>query len=204
MAENQRKDEARAKSRQEDLILISRALENDQSAYQTLMEKYRRLVQNLVYKMISNKDDVDDLTQEAFIKAFNSLEKFDREYAFSTWLYKIASNNCIDYIRKKKLNTFSLDKEISHTDEDLRFEIPDEDFKPDRSIIQNQRTVFLKKAIDSLPAKYRKVILLRHKEEMDYEEIAKTLGVPIGTVKAHLFRARELLNRYLKNKIQHY
>lgn len=204
MAENLRKDEARALSKQEDLTLISRALENDQSAYQSLMKKYQRLVQNLVYKMISNKDDVEDLTQEAFIKAFNSLEKFDREYAFSTWLYKIASNNCIDYLRKKKLNTFSIDKEISQSDEDLRFEIPDEDFKPDRDIMQNQRTIFLQKAIDSLPAKYKQVILLRHKDEMEYEEIAKALGVPIGTVKAHLFRARELLNRYLRNKIQHY
>ena len=204
MAEDQRKDEARAVSKEEDMMLIHRALNNDQSAYRTLMKKYRKLVQNLIYKMISNKDDVEDLTQEAFIKAFNSLDKFDMEYAFSTWLYKIASNNCIDYLRKKKLNTFSLDKEISQTDEDLRFEIPDEDFKPDMSIIQNQRKDFLEKAINSLPKKYKEVIILRHKEEMDYAEIAKTLGVPIGTVKAHLFRARELLNRYLKNKIQHY
>ena len=204
MAEDQRKDEARAVSKEEDMMLIHRALNNDQSAYRTLMKKYRKLVQNLIYKMISNKDDVEDLTQEAFIKAFNSLDKFDMEFAFSTWLYKIASNNCIDYLRKKKLNTFSLDKEISRTDEELRFEIPDEDLKPDISIIQNQRKDFLEKAIDSLPKKYKEVIILRHKEEMDYAEIAKTLGVPIGTVKAHLFRARELLNRYLKNKIQHY
>ena len=204
MAEDQRKDEARAVSKEEDMMLIHRALNNDQSAYRTLMKKYRKLVQNLIYKMISNKDDVEDLTQEAFIKAFNSLDKFDMEFAFSTWLYKIASNNCIDYLRKKKLNTFSLDKEISQTDEELRFEIPDEDFKPDISIIQNQRKDFLEKAIESLPKKYKEVIILRHKEEMDYAEIAKTLGVPIGTVKAHLFRARELLNRYLKNKIQHY
>ena len=204
MAEDQRKDEARAVSKEEDMMLIHRALNNDQSAYRTLMKKYRKLVQNLIYKMISNKDDVEDLTQEAFIKAFNSLDKFDMEFAFSTWLYKIASNNCIDYLRKKKLNTFSLDKEISQTDEELRFEIPDEDFKPDMSIIQNQRKDFLEKAINSLPKKYKEVIILRHKEEMDYAEIAKTLGVPIGTVKAHLFRARELLNRYLKNKIQHY
>ena len=204
MAEDQRKDEARAVSKEEDMMLIHRALNNDQSAYRTLMKKYRKLVQNLIYKMISNKDDVEDLTQEAFIKAFNSLDKFDMEFAFSTWLYTIASNNCIDYLRKKKLNTFSLDKEISRTDEELRFEIPDEDLKPDISIIQNQRKDFLEKAIESLPKKYKEVIILRHKEEMDYAEIAKTLGVPIGTVKAHLFRARELLNRYLKNKIQHY
>ena len=204
MVENRSKDDARTQSKKEDLILIDAALNNDQSAYQSLMKKYKRLVQNLVYKMISNKDDIEDLTQEAFIKAFNSLEKFDREYAFSTWLYKIASNNCIDYLRKKKLNTFSIDKEISQSDEDLRFEIPDEDFKPDKNIIQNQRYLFIQKAIDSLPEKYRQVILLRHKDEMEYEEIAKSLGVPIGTVKAHLFRARELLNRYLKNKIQHY
>lgn len=204
MVDNQSKDEARVKSKEEDLDLISRALNNEQSAYQGLMKKYRRLVQNLIFKMISNKDDVDDLTQEAFIKAFRSLDKFDKEYAFSTWLYKIASNNCIDYLRKKKLNTISIDKEISQTDEDLRFEIPDEDYKPDKRIILSQREDFLMAAIESLPEKYKSVILLRHKEDMDYDEIARTLDIPIGTVKAHLFRARELLNKYLKNKIQQY
>jgi RNA polymerase sigma-70 factor (ECF subfamily) len=154
--------------------------------------------------MIYNKEDVDDLTQEAFIKAFNSLDKFDRQFAFSTWLYKIASNNCIDYLRKKKLNTISIDKEFDSDDEDLRFEIPDHETKPDRAIIEDERRQLLDKAIASLPEKYRAVIILRHKEEKEYEEIAEELGLPLGTVKAHIFRGRELLYKYLKDKIKHF
>ena len=94
--------ENKSASKLEDYDLIGRAIKGNQSAYDRLMKKYYKLVNNLIYRMIYNKEDVEDLTQEAFIKAFNSLEKFDHQFAFSTWLYKIASNNCIDYLRKKK------------------------------------------------------------------------------------------------------
>ncbi|MBN1632924.1 MAG: sigma-70 family RNA polymerase sigma factor [Ignavibacteria bacterium] len=185
-------------------MLIRSALAGEQNSYERLMKKYYNLIQSLVYKMIFNKEDVEDLTQEAFIKAFNSLHKFNREFAFSTWLYKIATNNCIDYLRKKKLTTFSIDKEISSEDDDLRFEIPDEEHKPDKRVMNEQRKKIIEQAIDSLPVKYKRVIILRHKEEKDYEEIAEELNIPLGTVKAHLFRARELLNKILKDKIGHY
>lgn len=154
--------------------------------------------------MIYKKEDVEDLTQEAFIKAFHSLKNFDKQFAFSTWLYKIASNNCIDYLRKKKLQTFSIDKEIESEDSDYIFEIPDSDYIPDNQIMNAQRTTILERAIDSLPDKYKKVIVMRHREEMEYEEIASELNLPLGTVKAHIFRGRELLNKYLKNRIKNY
>lgn len=191
-------------SKVEDYELIDRAISGEQSAYDKLMRKYYNLVHNLIYRMIYNKEDVEDLAQEAFIKAFNSLDKFDRQFAFSTWLYKIASNNCIDYLRKKKLNTISINKEIDSEDDDLRFEIPDVEFKPDRSIIEEERKALLEEAIASLPGKYRTVILMRHRDEKEYEEISKELKLPLGTVKAHIFRGRELLNKYLKDKIIHY
>ncbi len=191
-------------SKVEDYELIDRAISGEQSAYDKLMRKYYNLVHNLIFRMIYNKEDVEDLAQEAFIKAFNSLDKFDRQFAFSTWLYKIASNNCIDYLRKKKLNTISIDKEIDSEDDDLRFEIPDVEFKPDRSIIEEERKALLEEAIASLPGKYRTVILMRHRDEKEYEEISKELKLPLGTVKAHIFRGRELLNKYLKDKIIHY
>lgn len=203
MAE-EKNQENKNNSKVEDYELIDRAIGGDQSAYDKLMKKYYNLVHNLIFRMIYNKEDVEDLAQEAFIKAFNSLDKFDRQFAFSTWLYKIASNNCIDYLRKKKLNTISIDKEIDSEDEDLRFEIPDVEFKPDRNIIEDERKALLEEAIASLPEKYRAVILMRHSEEMEYEEIAKKLKLPLGTVKAHIFRGRELLNKYLKDKIIHY
>lgn len=192
------------KSKSEDLALIEEALKGNQSSYETLMRKYYQLIYNLVYRMISRKEDVEDLTQEAFIKAFNSLQNFDKQFAFSTWLFKIATNNAIDYLRKKKLATFSIDKEIEADDSDFKFEIPDHENKPDREIIDNQMRKILDEAIESLPPKYREVIVLRHKEEKEYEEIAKLLKLPLGTVKAHIFRGRELLNKYLKEKIKHY
>ncbi len=192
------------KSRNEDIELIEEALAGSQSSYARLMKKYYQLIYNLVYRMISKKEDVEDLTQEAFIKAFNSLQNFDKQFAFSTWLFKIATNNAIDYLRKKKLSTFSIDKDIESDDNDFRFEIPDIENKPDKRIMDDQMRKILDEAIDSLPPKYKEVIILRHGQEKEYEEIAKMLKLPLGTVKAHIFRGRELLNKYLKEKIKHY
>ncbi len=202
--QNGETNEIKNASKLEDFELITNALKGDQSSYDRLMKKYYKLVSNLINRMIYNKDDVEDLAQEAFIKAFNSLDKFDHQFAFSTWLYKIASNNCIDYLRKKKLSTISIDKEIDSEDEDLRFEIPDNEYKPDREILDREKRQILLDAVKSLPEKYKTVIMLRHHEEMEYEEIAEKLNLPLGTVKAHIFRGRELLNKYLKDKIHHF
>ena len=193
-----------SKTKSDDNILINKALDGDQTAYEKLMKKYYQLIYNLIFRMISRKEDVEDLTQEAFIKAFNSLKNFDKQFAFSTWLFKIATNNAIDYLRKKKLNTFSIDREIESDESDFRFEIPDHENKPDRIIIEDERKKILDEAIESLPPKYKEVILLRHKMDKEYEEIAKELKLPLGTVKAHIFRGRELLNKYLKDKIKNY
>jgi RNA polymerase sigma-70 factor (ECF subfamily) len=195
---------SQSKSKTEDIALIEAALNGEQSAYQKLMKKYYQIIYNLIYKMISRKEEVEDLTQEAFIKAFNSLKNFDKQFAFSTWLFKIATNNSIDYLRKKKLSTFSIDKPIESDDSDFKFEIADENFKPDKNLIESERRKLLDEAIDNLPEKYKKVILLRHKEEKEYEEISMELNLPLGTVKAHIFRGRELLYKYLKDKIKHY
>lgn len=193
-----------SKSKAEDMVLIDEALAGKQNSYAKLMKKYQPMITHLIYRMISKKEDVEDLTQEAFIKAFNSLANFDKQYAFSTWLFKIATNNAIDYLRKKKLYTFSIDKKIQADDSDYSFEIPDHENKPDSNVIDKQLRVILDEAIESLPPKYKDVIVLRHQKEKEYEEIAKELNLPLGTVKAHIFRGRELLNKYLKDKIKHY
>lgn len=196
VSENTKRD-----SKAEDISLINDAIAGKQEAYQRLMTKYRQLIYNLIFRMIRNKEDVEDLTQEAFIKAFNSLEKFDKQFSFSTWLFKIATNNCIDYLRKKKLNTFSIDKELGSEDDDYQFEIPDSERTPDKNLMESERKKILEEAIENLPSKYKSVILLRHRDEKDYEEIAKKLKLPLGTVKAHIFRGRELLNKYLKDRL---
>ncbi|MBK6507698.1 MAG: sigma-70 family RNA polymerase sigma factor [Ignavibacteria bacterium] len=202
--ENENVSAVAGKSKAEDLILIEEALKGKQASYERLMKKYYQLIHNLVYRMISRKEDVEDLTQEAFIKAFNSLHNFDKQFAFSTWLFKIATNNAIDYLRKKKLATFSIDKDFDSEDNDMKFEIPDNEYKPDRLLIDEQMKIVLDQAIESLPDKYRLVIVMRHKQEKEYEEIAQELKIPLGTVKAHIFRGRELLNKYLKDKIKNY
>ena len=196
--------EPKLESRKEDAKLIHDALSGNQAAYKRLLKKYHDQIFYLVSRIVHNKEQVEDLTQEAFVKAFASLKNFNEEYAFSTWLYKIATNSSIDYIRKKKLDTFSIDKPIAMGESEYSFELPDTTYQPDKRIIQHQRSTLIEEAINKLPEKYKRVIILRHTEERDYAEIAKMLKLPIGTVKAHIFRARELLNKYLRDKISHY
>jgi len=191
-------------SRTEDAQLIRAALDGDQAAFKQLMEKYHDSIYHLIYRIIRNKGLVEDLTQETFVKAFASLKSFNEEYAFSTWLYKIATNSSIDYIRKRKLETFSIDKPLVSEESDYTLELPDTTYQPDKTIIQHQRTKLIEEAINQLPEKYKRVIILRHNEDRDYADIARILKLPIGTVKAHIFRARELLKKYLRDKIAHY
>lgn len=198
------REQRKADSREEDSRLIQDAIRGDGLAYRRLMEKYHDAIFNFIYRMVHDREQVEDLTQEAFIKAFGSLKSFNEEFAFSTWLYKIATNNCIDYIRKRKLQMYSINKPIESKDSDFTFELPDEDYEADRELIDDQRARMLREAIDQLPEKYRRVIQLRHVDEKSYEEIAAMLKLPIGTVKAHIFRAREMLYKQLKHQIRHY
>jgi RNA polymerase sigma factor (sigma-70 family) len=197
-------DSKRRESREEDATLIKRALDGDQKAFKRLRQKYYDAIYNAIYRMIRDKEEVTDLTQEAFIKAFTSLASFNDEYAFSTWLFKIATNNSIDYIRRKRLQTFSIDKPIESKDSDYTFEIPDSTYEADSDLISNQRKKLLDDAIASLPHRYRQVIILRHVDEKEYQEIAELLKLPLGTVKAHIFRARELLYKKLRDKMRNY
>ena len=196
-------EERREQSRAEDKTLIAQALQGDQESFKRLMKKYHSAIYHLIVRMIGYQPEADDLTQEAFIKAFNSLESFNDEFAFSTWLYKIATNNCIDHLRKRKLKTFSIDKPLDH-DGEYYFEIPDTTYQPDLHILQTQQSRAIQKAIDELPEKYRIVIVMRHQQEKSYEQIAEELQLPLGTVKAHIFRAREILYRGLKGKVGNY
>lgn len=196
--------EAKRDIRLEDAQLIREALKGDQAAFKKLLKRYHDPIFNLIYRIIHNREQVEDLTQESFVKAFASLRNFNEEYAFSTWIYKIATNTSIDYIRKKKLETFSINKPIALEESDYTFELPDITYQPDKEIINRQRSKLLEEAINRLPEKYKRVIILRHTEERDYAEIASILKLPIGTVKAHIFRARELLNKHLRDIIKHY
>lgn len=185
--------------RQEDKRLIEQALQGNEKAFESLLKKYRNLVFSIMLKMVRNKQEAEDLTQEAFMKAFSSLATFNDEFAFSTWLMKIASNNCIDFLRKRKLKTYSIHEPINYKDEKIEIDIPDHDAGPERMLIQSERSRMIEEAINELPERYRYVVILRHKEEKSYEEIAEIMNLPLGTVKAQIFRAREILNKKLKS-----
>lgn len=184
----------------EDRELVAAAQRGEPYAFEKLLKKYRKSVYYMLLKMVKNSDDAEDLTQEAFAKAFNSIGKFDAKFAFSTWLFRIATNNCIDYIRKKRVSTISIDAPIEGDDGGgMKFDVRDTDPDPNAAMLKEQRREYLQKALDQLPAKYRALVELRYFKEYSYEEVAETLEIPLGTVKAQLFRARELLAQELKN-----
>ncbi len=185
--------------RAEDQQLIQRARKGDQKAFEALLNKYKNLVYHVMMRMVRNPQEAEDLSQEAFIKAFNALNSFNEEYAFSTWLMKIATNNCIDFLRKKKLRTYSIDEPIQYKEEQVQMELPDQEPTPEKQLLSDERSKMIDEAIESLPPRYRYVIVLRHKEEKSYEEIADILKLPLGTVKARIFRAREMLNKHIKD-----
>jgi RNA polymerase sigma-70 factor (ECF subfamily) len=191
---------AKSKNRQVDLDLVDLAKQGDERSFEKLLTKYRKSVYYMLLKMVHNADDAEDLTQEAFAKAFNSLEKFDPKYAFSTWLFRIATNNCIDFIRKKRIQTISIDNPYQNDEGDsMSFDIRDPDLNPNEVMLKEQRKEYLRMAVARLPMKYQKLVELRYFKEFSYDEVAKELELPLGTVKAQLFRARELLNQELSH-----
>jgi len=184
----------------EDDKLVKKAIGGQEEAYKKLVDKYERALFFHILKMVKDREQVEDLVQETFVKAFDNLNTYSTNYAFSTWLYRIATNHTIDYLRKKKLKTLSIDDPVKTKDGEMEMQLPDESAETDRDIIRKQRQKIVQKAIQNLPEKYRKVIELRHMEEKSYKEISAVLDKPVGTVKAHIFRSRELLYKELKDK----
>lgn len=186
---------------QYDYELVLHAIEGDQKAYAELLGRYRDAIYFMLLKMVSNQSDAEDLTIEAFGKAFKNINQYTPNFAFSTWLFKIATNNCIDFIRKKKLNNISLDSSQAHEDSAPMI-IPTDSPDPEENMISQQKVILLRAVVSKLKPRYRKLIELRYFHEYSYEEISEELELPIGTVKAQLFRARELLYNILKNSSQ--
>jgi RNA polymerase sigma-70 factor (ECF subfamily) len=194
------KDKQREESIKENHEIIQKILNGEKDAFSQIVNKYQNALYGIVFKMINNRDEVDDIVQETFIKAFSSIKSFDERYSFATWLFKIGTNNCIDHLRKRKINSVSINSTISNEDGENDFKLPDLTYEADRNIIEEQRKKLIEDAINSLPEKYAVVIRMRHQEDKTYEQISKELNMPVGTVKAHIFRAREMLNKYLKDK----
>lgn len=182
----------------EDLVLLERARNGDQKAFAELLSKYRDAINYMVLKMVHNRDDAEDITIESFGKAFSNLDRYTPDYAFSTWLFKIATNNAIDFIRRKRIQTLSLDYE-NEDNVNLSDVVKSDLHDPEEKFIRHQRSILLREIIDKLNPKYGRLIQLRYFDELSYEEIALELNIPLGTVKAQLFRAKSLLYNILKN-----
>ena len=184
--------------KRDDAALVKKAKAGDGKAYDELILLYKDAVYSIIYRMVHNQQEAEDLSQEAFIKAYNSINSFNEEYAFSTWLFKIATNNCIDFFRKRKLKTYSMDQTVKYKDEEFQQEYADDEPTVDYELVASEKSAMIRKAIYELPEKYRTAILLRHHEERSYEDIAQILKLPLGTVKARIFRAREMLKKSLQ------
>jgi len=188
-----------------DFKLIDQATgDGDEGAYADLMQLYKKPVYHMILKMVRNIDDAEDLTIEAFAKAFRNLHKFKKDYTFSTWLFRIATNNAIDFIRKKKLDTYSLNTSFTDDSGDsVNIDVQDENPDPAEETIKTQKIEIVQKFVTKLPAKYQKLVRLRYFDELSYEEIAVEIDAPLGTVKAQLHRARELMYDLVKEKKDH-
>lgn len=179
-----------------DLILVEKARKGDEKAFAGLMSRYRDSIYFMLLKMVNNHSDAEDLTIEAFGKAFRNLNSYTPKFAFSTWLFRIATNNCVDFIRKKQMSPSSFDGTQDNIDNvtiNLQSDLPD----PEESLINSQKIDELKDIINQLKPKYRELIQLRYYKEYSYEEISAEMKIPIGTVKAELFRAKTLLYNIL-------
>lgn len=178
----------------DDFNLVQSAIAGDQRAYAELMDRYQNSVFHTMLKMVNNREDANDLTLEAFGKAFRKLNSYAPHYAFSTWLFRIAINNCIDHIRKKRLQLLSIDDPIDgEGEQDFSSNIKSEVMNPEDRYMNKQKIEMMRMLLSKLSEKYRLMIELRYFEELSYDEIAKELNIPLGTVKAQLFRAKEML-----------
>ncbi len=182
-----------------DQELVQKALHADQRAYATLMQRYEKWIFFTIKKMVPQPEDAADLTQETFAKAFRRLDSYQPSYAFSTWLHRIAVNTCIDFIRKKRLQTCSLDAPLLNDESESNYYYitGTDHFTPEEAMIRQQRHQMVRKVVHLLRDKYRRMVELRYFQELSYDEIAQQLDLPVGTVKAQLFRARAAMARHL-------
>ena len=181
-----------------DQELLTAAKNGDQKAYTALMEKYRKSVYHLILKIVKSPEDAEDLMIEAFSKAFDRLDQYSPDYAFSTWLYKITSNTCIDFLRKKSIEKISLEKEGKSLFDSISFSTHS---NPEMDLIKSQRIDKLKDAVNSMDEIFSRVIALRYFKEYSYEEISEELNIPVGTIKVQLHRAKKiLLEKFMDEK----
>jgi RNA polymerase sigma-70 factor (ECF subfamily) len=173
-----------------DLNIINQCLEGDAGAFEILVERYKKLVFNTAYRMMCNREEAEDITQEAFIRIYNSLSRYNPEYKFSTWALKITTNLCLDSLRKRKGETVPIDEQ---------FNLCDDELTPEEQYLRKENQKKVLEAINKLPEKYKEFIILFHHRNLSYQEIMDITGESLTIVKNRLYRARQMLKEYLIN-----
>lgn len=183
------------------LVLAARE-KGDERAYAELMGFYREPIYLMMLRMTHNPADADDLTLETFGKAFCQLHTFTPQYSFATWLFTIASNRGLDFLRRQHMDTIPIsDLSVSDDDQVYEYPIPSSDDNPEETLIGKQRAAIIRQVVEQLPPRYRRIIKLRYYEDMSYEQIAQELHIPLGTMKIQLRRARQLLAQIAKKHL---
>lgn len=185
-----------------DVELISAVLQGNQDRYGDLVERYQGRLVNYLFRLLRNLDEAHDLAQEVFLKVYQALDRYDSQYKFSTWLFRVARNAAIDQIRKRRIQLVSTDRGGDPDGGSGTWEFPSPDPNPYGDLRNKERGEALQESIDALPWEYRELILLRHFGELSYEEIAKLKEMPLGTVKNKLFRARQMLKVELQGFLE--
>ena len=184
-------------TREQEAAIVRKVLGGDANAFETLVLEYEKNVYNIALRMTGNSEDAADMTQEAFIKAYNSLQAFRGDSKFSVWLYRIVSNVCLDFLRSKNRRpTVSLSVE-DDDGEDAQLDVADESQSPELLLDRKLTRESVRRGLDSLPPDYRQILLLREIQGLSYDEIAQALGLEVGTVKSRIFRARKRLCNFL-------
>lgn len=181
-----------------DQQLVKRALKKDERAFEELVRRYQRPIVNFIARMVGNYDLALDLSQDVFVKAFVALRTYNENFKFGSWIFKIASNTVIDHLRKGGPTVNSLDQPIETEDDEIQIDPPSKGMIADQQLEQTETRGILSQLIDRLPDSYREMIVLRHVNELSYEEMSEITDLPLGTVKNRTFRAREMLRRMIE------
>ena len=182
-----------------DMSLVERCRASDESAFNEIVSRYKSKVYSYVYRMTGSSDDAEDLTQEVFIRMYTSIDSFRSQSSLSTWLFRIASNLCVDRFRRSKTRTpaYSLDEPILGKESETGHEVPDSTYEPQRLLENTEMAEQIQLCLAQLPEKLRAAVILHDVEGLPYEEIAQIVGCPLGTVKSRLFNARMQLREKL-------
>jgi RNA polymerase sigma-70 factor (ECF subfamily) len=180
-----------------DQELIAAILNGDQEKFGDLVQRYQSRLVNFLYRLLHDFADAHDLAQEVFLKVYQALDRYDPQYKFSTWLFRVAQNAAIDRIRKRRLQLVSMDRPSRDSDDDSTWEFPGDERSPYARFRNQERGGAIREAIEELPWEYRELIVMRHFGELSYAEIAEIKSMPLGTVKNKLFRGRQMLKEAL-------